>query len=380
MNHRGMPFSNESFTSSPPTIFAKKRPIYNNKEKEESIAPSNNLDVLSSRQKMLEDSYAGDTAYNSKSKNKNKSNSKRAIHFHDTASILWIESVEDMSDEEIDACYYSSRDYLGFRDRERNMSRHFSNWGIVQQSRLEEFLGVESRLQRYHRRQRNKNAVFAVILEQELGQELGQEKEHDNVRDADSLVEVEDDDVIIARIYQQYTGESTRLALGRGATNATLVNTTSPSSSSSCSSPFVLKERGIKEKEAASVPRRFLLPWEIPGPSQNKTTRSRPADLVRYTSCTHPILPHHYLEMSSWDQPQEPKDFQYEHRCELQERETNNGRRRQQAPVQQKIIRSQEYDQVLPQGQCQYLPRQWPMYCDIVPPMSAPRLLTWNVY
>jgi hypothetical protein len=368
--NRGMPFSNESFTSSP-TMFAKKRPIYNNKEIEVSIVPSNNLD-LSPRQKMLKDSCAGDATYNSKS--------KRAIHFHDTANILWIESVEDMSDEEIDACYYSSRDYLGFRDRERNMSRHFSNWGIVQQSRLEEFLGVESRLQRYHRRQRNKNAVFAVILEQELGQELGQEKEHDNVRDADSLVEVEDDDVIIARIYQQYTGESTRLALGRGATNATLVNTTSPSSSSSCSSPFVLKERGIKEKEAASVPRRFLLPWEIPGPSQNKTTRSRPADLVRYTSCTHPILPHHYLEMSSWDQPQEPKDFQYEHRCELQERETNHGKRRQQAPVQQKIIRSQEYDQVLPQGQCQYLPRQWPMYCDIVPPMSAPRLLTWNVY
>ena len=370
-----MPFSNESFTSSP-TKSAKKRPIYNNKEKEESIAPSNNLG-LSPRQTMLEDSCARDATYISKSKSK----SKRAIHFHDTASILWIESVEDMSDEEIDACYYSNRDYLGFRGRERNMSRHFSSWGIVPGSRVEEFLGVESRLQRYHRRQRNKNAVFAVILEQELGQEMGS----NNVRDADSLLE--DDDVIIARIYQQYTRESTRLALGRGATNAALVNATFPpssssssSSSSSCSSPFVLRERCIREKEAASVPRRFLLPWEIPGPSQNKTTRSRPADLVRYTSCTHPILPHQYLEMSSWDQPQEPKDFQYEHQCELQERETNNDRRRQQAPIRQKIIRGQEYNQVMPQGQCQSLPQKWLVNCDIVPPMSAPRLLTWNVY
>jgi len=157
-----------------------------------------------------------------------------------------------------------------------------------------------------------------------------------------------DNDVITARIYQQYTRESTRLALERGASNAALVNATPPS--------------------------RFnpLIPWEIPGPSKNKAMRDRSVDLVRYSSCTHPIL-----QMSSWDQ--EPKDSQYENRYELQKRKTNHGRRQQLAPIQQKIVRSQEYcssNQVAPERQYQYLPRQWPIHCGIVPSNNAPRLLT----
>jgi len=333
MDLLGIKSSNESFTSR--TICDKMLPVHTIKEKERSVESSDKLDS-SYRPKIMIDVHAGNT---SKSRSKNK----RALHFHNTASILWIESVEDMSNEEVDACYHSNRDYLEFRDRERNMSRHFSTWASYRENRVEEFIGVESRLQRYQRRQRSKNAVFAVILEQDLREE----KEPANVCDTDSLLEV-DNDVMIARIYQQYSRESTRLALERGASNAALVNATSPS--------------GFNP----------LIPWEIPGPRKNKATRDRSVDLIRYSSCTHPIL-----QISSWDQ--EPKDSQYENRYELQERKTNHGRRRQLAPIKQKIIRSQENcssNQVAPERQYQYLPRQWPIHCGIVPSNNAPRLLT----
>ena len=319
----------------------------------------------------------------------------RSLQFHDTTSILWIESADNMSAEEVEACYFSTRDYLCFRNREKRMSRKFTGWGFIKGSRNADLLGVETRLQRFHRRQRSKNAVFAVILEQELRQEST----------CDSASSIDQDDIIIAQVYRQYTRESTRLARERAISNATQVEKIFSSSLRTNRSFMNEIEMEEKKEEMPSMTSADLgLSWENPVSNRNKTDRNRSTDTVRYSSFSHLILPHHYLEMSypekQLNQPKESPDFRFENQSEIPGRGSHNGSRRQEAPIQQQIIRSKEnYDfrrhtQHL-EAQDEYkstsentfagtIAKKWmwsPNYCDLVPPTTPlPRFLTWNVH
>mmetsp|Transcript_78550 Transcript_78550/g.159490 ORF Transcript_78550/g.159490 Transcript_78550/m.159490 type:complete len:364 (+) Transcript_78550:1-1092(+) len=309
---------------------------------------------------------------------------KRSLLFHDTTSILWIERTEDLSNEEIDACFYNGRDYSRFRDRERRISRKFSTWGLVKGGRKGDYLGVETRLQRFHRRERSKNAVFAVILEQELREE--------NRRRID--LHPEENDVVIARVYQQYTRESARLARERANLNASQVER----KTSSLSDTGRLLDA---EEETEAITTRFSLPWKVPGFNKNKTAKNRTENIIRYTTCTRPVLPQDYLEMSyredqdtSWDQPQEVPDIRFEHQMEYEDRGTKNGSTRQEAPVQQHIIRTQEdeyssqltsspHDAKAEQSLPGVITQPWmwnPMQCDVAKPTNVPNLLPWNLY
>lgn len=191
---------------------------------------------------------------------------KRTLHFHNAASILLIEKAENMSEKEIDACYYKSRDYSCFRDRERRISRIFSNSSAMNGCRKGDYLGVESQLQRFHRRQRSKNAVFAVMLEQELRQE--------NVDDADSLPG--EDDLTIARVYHQYTRESARLARERATANACQVGRTA--SLLPCTGRESIDEMKKGEEEVRIVSIHFELSCKVP--ASNKMERRRTAQEI----------------------------------------------------------------------------------------------------
>mmetsp|Transcript_1141 Transcript_1141/g.2430 ORF Transcript_1141/g.2430 Transcript_1141/m.2430 type:complete len:368 (+) Transcript_1141:226-1329(+) len=262
----------------------------------------------------------------------------RTIQFHDITSIFWIESAEDMSDEEIEASYYSSRDYLCFRTREKRTYRNFSGWGLMKGRNNEDLIGVETKMQRFHRRQRSKNAIFAVILEQELRQEAA--------HDTSSSTE-EDDDKLIARAYQQYTGESTRLARERAKTNANQVNGfTSWSKRTNGSFTEEVEVEKKKDERPSITTVTFGLPWEVPISSQKKTALSRSADIVKYVSCSHSLLAQNYLGTSylqdQLDQPEELPEFRHENQSDFQGREAHRGRLRQEAPIRQQIIRSKE--------------------------------------
>jgi hypothetical protein len=324
---------------------------------------------------------------------------KRSLHFHDTTSILWIERNENMSDKEVDACYYNSRDYSCFRDRERRISRTFSNWSFVKgEQRKGDYLGVESRLQRYHRRQRSKNAVFAVILEQELRQE--------NRHEVDSSLPVEDD-LAIALVYQQQTKESARLARERANVNASQVGITASSMlhNSRKSMNEIIMEKGEEETHIATT--HFELPWEVPGSNEKRTTESRRTDMIKYTTCSHPILPSHYLETLHCKEPDtlwiQSQDFRYERQLKFQDQGTHYGKISQEAPVQQTYILTNEVyksRQAMSQAHTEFqlsqlraateqnysggtITQQWmwnPIPCDVVTPTSVPRFLPWTVY
>lgn len=324
---------------------------------------------------------------------------KRSLHFHDSTSILWIEGSENLSDKEIDACYYNSRDYSGFRDRERRISRIFSNWSFVKEGqRRGDYLGVESRLQRYHRRQRSKNAVFAVILEQELRQE--------NRHEVDPSLPVEDD-VAIALVYQKLTKESARLARERANMNSSQVGTTASlmSHNSRKSMNEIEMEKGEEETHIATT--HFEQPWEVPGSNEKRSTESRPTDMIKYTTCSRPILPSHYSETLHSKEPDtlwiQAQNFRYEHQLEFQDQGTQYGNKSQEAPVQQKYSRTNEVYQsrpAMPQAHTKFQPsllraateqnysggtitQRWmwnPIPCDVVAPTNSPRFLSWNVY
>ena len=323
----------------------------------------------------------------------------RTLRFRKTTSILWIESARDMSDEEIDACYYQNRDYESFRSREKRMSRSFSAWSFMNGTKSEDLLGVETRMQRFHRRQRSKNAVFAVIFEQELRQENG--------RDAHSSTG--DDDIILAQVYQQYTMESTRLAKERAVLNASQVERLTLRTNGSLMNDVETEEMNKETKSDRTA--NVGSPWQIPVSNRNKTDRNRYSEKVRYVSCSRPILPQQYSGMSTpdmkLDDQKESQDFRYEMQTEMQGRGSNYGSRRQEAPVQQQINRAEEKFhyrrptgvlRLKAQDECQSMPnyataknnyagtlaQKWmwnPNYCDLISPSSpVPRVFSWDLH
>jgi len=352
---------------------------------------SPNASILSSPQKTTENEEFVDSP---------STKMKRSLRFHDTTSILWIESTENMSNKEIYACYYNSRDYSCFRDRERRISRNLSIWSFMKGDRNRDLIGVESRLQRFYRRERSRNAVFSVILEQELRQENGD--------DSDSMPE--EDDLATARVYQEYTKESARLARKRATENALQVETTASMfiHTSRESMNEIEMEKG--GEEAHGTMSHFELPWKIPAYTKKEQIKYRPTDMVKYTTCSHPILPSRYLEMlnckeqdTSRTQPQESQDSRYEHQCKFQDRGIQYRSRRQEAPVQQNIVRAQEhhnFGHFMPrahtvlqtsqqlaatkQSRPGTFTREWvwnPIPCDAVSPTNnVPKMFPWNAY
>jgi hypothetical protein len=317
---------------------------------------------------------------------------KRSLNFHHTTTILWIEGTENMSETEIDACYYNYQDYSCFRDRERRISRNFSNWGYMKGGRNgEEYLGVESRLQRFHRRQRSKNAIFAVILEQELRQE--------NAGKDDSLPVEE---LGIARVYQQYTKESARLAIERAAANASQVERTAPSSFHNRTISKEKMELENGEGEKCTEMTHSQLPWDVPAFDTNSTNKNRPRAMIKYSTSSHPTLPDHYVKQDTFmKHSPNSREFSYEQR-KFDDKKMKHRDRIEEAPFEHKFIQSQTYHQsaqdmssafielqssqqngAINQNYPGAITQQWtwnPSYCDVIPPTNAPRLLTWNVY
>jgi hypothetical protein len=134
---------------------------------------------------------------------------KKNVYFNETATILWIESIDDMSVYELYSCYYSSQDYVNFREREKNLHKQLSCWGTIQ-SPDEDMMGLETRIQRHHRKDRSRESIYAVIFEQEMNRDL---------------VNRASDDLIIAAIYKQCTETSSRLAYNRAMFNSSEVGT-----------------------------------------------------------------------------------------------------------------------------------------------------------
>lgn len=314
---------------------------------------------------------------------------ERSLHFQDTTSILWIEGIDSMTDEEIDDCYYNSRDYDGFRDRERRMQRNFSNWAFMKSGRKAEYLGVESRVQRFQRRQRTKNAVFAVLLEQELHTE----KPHGD----DSLIQ---EDLAIAQAYQQHTKESTRLARERANTNALQVNKSSSSVLNANGTSIAEVEMDKGEENPNFSKKNIDLPWEVPVSNKTQSNKNRPVNMIRYSTCAY--LPSQYLNTIHCNEPnvlQKPsQSFRYfQHRKIQGPRVMLHGNGSQEAPIEQTIIRNaerHEFRNAMYHAQSQQhlnteqnyhdpVTQQWrwnQIPYDIVPPANVPGLLPRDVY
>lgn len=293
---------------------------------------------------------------------------KRSLQFHDSTTILWIEGIDCMSDEEIDNCYYDARDYNGFRDRERRMQRNFSNWGFMKTKtvRKGDYLGVETRLQRFHRRQRTKNAVFAVLLEQELQTEKG-------VGD-DSLIQ---EDVAIARAYQQHTKESARLARERATLNAAQVDKTKSSVLRASRTYVDEVEMDKGEENSHATTTKIELPWEVPASNKTHLNKNRPADMIKYSTCAY--LPSNYLDALHCKEPnvlQKPsQSFHYLHH---RNRRMLHGGDGQEAPVEQKMIRNPEHYQFRNVMLHPHPQSQHPMTTEQNYSVAAPQQWTWN--
>jgi hypothetical protein len=135
----------------------------------------------------------------------------RKVFFNEVAQVMWIESIEDMSLEELDASYYTPQEYFDIREREKSLFRQLSNWGTIG-STEDDVLGLECRVQRYHRKGRSRDSIYSVVLEQEMN------------RNPQTGV---CDDFALSQIYLPYTLEATRMARDRALKNSAQVETAS---------------------------------------------------------------------------------------------------------------------------------------------------------
>ena len=229
--------------------------------------------------------------------------------------------------------------------------------------RKDDYLGVESRLQRFHRRERTKNALSAVLLEQELRAECFPNTE---------------DDVAIARAYKRHTTESARLARERADINASLVGN-APSSSSSHQSKSLINEfveMEVDGENTLSVAKESETPWEVPASTSNKKN-NRTANLIRYSTCTCPIPPvddsaviYINTQRVSQSQPQEHR-YSYQNPFEPPKKMIA------QAPAKQKVVQPQtqyhlNHSMARPQCRQQYPTNAYAF------PNSLNQQWTWN--
>lgn len=258
---------------------------------------------------------------------------KKSCHFHDSTSILWIEPIENMSLAEIDDCYYSTDDYTFFRNREKRIVRNFSNFGFMKKGRKDDYLGVESRLQRFHRRERTKNALFAVLLEQELRVECCPNTE---------------DDAAIARSYKRHTNVSARLARERADKNASLVRSSSYSSWQQ-TKPFRNEiEMEIDTDAAQTATKESETPWEVPvSKNKKRSNKKTTTNLIRYSTCAYPIAPVDdtvvpYSNKQILSQPP-PQEHLYLRQNQFEDGERFRDHKVLEAPAQQKNVQPQTH-------------------------------------
>ncbi|KAL3937993.1 MAG: hypothetical protein SGARI_001916 [Bacillariaceae sp.] len=128
----------------------------------------------------------------------------RKIHFNEMAMVIWIECIDDLTDEELDDCYLAPHDYVGIREREKNFFRQLSSLGMIR-STSDDCLGLETRIQRYQRKGRSREAIYAVIFEQEMN------------RDSTTGV---CNAFFLAQVYLPFTQISAQLARDRASRNA----------------------------------------------------------------------------------------------------------------------------------------------------------------
>ncbi|KAL3902699.1 MAG: hypothetical protein SGILL_010731 [Bacillariaceae sp.] len=127
----------------------------------------------------------------------------RKIRFNEMAMVIWIESIDEMSDAEFDACFMASQEYLNIREREKGLFRQLSAMGMIR-SAGDDCLGLETRVQRHQRKGRSRGSICAVIFEQEMS------------RDSRTGV---CSDYFLAQVYQPFTEVATRMALARATKN-----------------------------------------------------------------------------------------------------------------------------------------------------------------
>lgn len=135
---------------------------------------------------------------------------RRKISFNEMAMVMWIDTVDELSDDEFDASYYSPQEYLAIREREKSLFRQLSNLGVVR-SLSDDIMGLESRLQRYHRKSRSRESIATVIFEQEMN------RNPTNGRC---------DDTILSQMYIPYSREASFAAQERAWKNSIQTGTT----------------------------------------------------------------------------------------------------------------------------------------------------------
>ena len=128
----------------------------------------------------------------------------RKIHFNEMAMVIWIESIDDFTDDELDDCYLAPQDYVTIREREKSLFRQLSSLGMIR-STSDDCLGMETRIQRYQRKGRSRESIYAVVFEQEMN------------RDSRTGV---CNEIFLAQVYRPFAQIAAQLARDRASRNA----------------------------------------------------------------------------------------------------------------------------------------------------------------
>ena len=270
-----------------------------------------------------------------------KPKQKKHVHFDEFAEVTLILSRRELGSRICKKSYFSPYEMELMRERERQLVRDISAHGAMniqkqthgrwQNDDIE--LGVQCRIERYHRRQRIKDAVCSVLLEQELlvqtsstlkgGEKDGHSSSND---DPDSAVGLAD-------VYQEYTYESTRLAIHRAKINARQVGSSdittdematlppkeiSDTSSSDCSKASETKEEQNLQQSFQPVGS-ILPPPQHPQPlHQHQHQHQMRSHYVHPHPLNHPMMypvPYH----SSMSIPIESSPYHHHHHHQQQQ-------------------------------------------------------------
>jgi hypothetical protein len=210
----------------------------------------------------------------------------------------------------LDACFFNTQDYINFRLREKDMCRQLSLFGKVKPDVLEreDLLGLETRIQRRHRKGRSRDAIYAVIFEQEMTRGIETKSINDEV---------------LAQIYRQFTDIPSRLARERALSNSMQIISKMDSPSNyvnpySCV-PKLEMETAVTMDESCN--------YAMQDVRLNKKEQSKQYflhheyNMMDYAAACIPPTPatlrfghHHYLEMSQeddavpWPQPDQEEE------------------------------------------------------------------------
>ena len=262
-----------------------------------------------------------------------KPKQNKHVHFDEFAEVTLILSRRELGSRVCKQSYFSPYEMELMRERERQLVRDISAHGAMniqtqthgrwQNDDIE--LGVQCRIERYHRRQRIKDAVCSVLLEQELlvqTTSTTEGKEHDG---HNSLCNEPDLASGLADVYQEYTYESTRLAIHRAKINARQVGssdittdkmaTTTPEEISNTSFSVCIQESETKEEQnlqKSFQPVRSILPPPPQPLQQQQYQHEMNPHYVHSHPLHHPIM-HPIPYQSSMSIPIESSQYNHHH-------------------------------------------------------------------